>query len=105
MLYRENALILFDLYTKGFHPYLQGPEDKIERALLSLAADRRAVQGGGEDQKASQSTEWDILAADDWPGITAKAMLLTPSRCRALWRQFTSDTNFVVQQVMQLSVM
>lgn len=95
---RQSAARLLALLAVIRLHTVKGPEDKIERALLSLAADRRAVQGGGEDQKASQSTEWDILAADDWPGITAKAMLLTPSRCRALWRQFTSDTNFVVQQ-------
>lgn len=79
---------------------VQGAEDKVERALLSLAADRRPVQGGGgEDDRAGHSAEWDTLAAPDWPGVPEKAMLLSPSRCRALWRQFTSDTNFIVQQV------
>ncbi len=71
----------------------------MERALLSLAADRRPVQGSGEDDRTSHSAEWDTLAAPQWPGVPEKAMLLSPSRCRALWRQFTSDTNFMVQQV------
>lgn len=57
------------------------------------------MQGSGEDDRASHSAEWDTLAAPQWPGVPEKAMLLSPSRCRALWRQFTSDTNFMVQQV------
>ncbi len=81
---------------------MQGSEDKVERALLSLAADRRSVQGSGDDEKASHSAEWDTLAAPEWPGVPEKAMLLSPSRCRALWRQFTSDTNFIVQQVLNM---
>ena len=71
----------------------------MERALLSLAADRRPVQGGGDDDRAGHSAEWDTLAAPDWPGVPEKAMLLSPSRCRDLWRQFISDTNLIVQQV------
>ena len=78
---------------------LQASEDKVERALLSLAADRRPVQASGDSESSSHSAEWDTLAAPDWPGVPQKAMLLSPSRCRALWRQFTSDTNFIVQQV------
>lgn len=78
--------------------HMQTSEDRVERALLSLAADRRATQSGDDDQ-ASQSAEWDTLAAPEWPGVPAKAMLLSPSRCRALWKQFASDTNFIVQQV------
>ena len=77
----------------------QANEDKVERALLSLAADRRPVQASGETEVSSHSAEWDTLAAPDWPGVPETAMLLSPSRCRALWRQFTSDTNFIVQQV------
>lgn len=79
---------------------VQGAEDKVERALLSLAADRKRLQTGSEEEQAQQSAEWDVLAAPEWPGVPAKATLLSPSRCRALWRQFTSDTNFAVQQVL-----
>lgn len=80
---------------------MQSSEDRVERALLSLAADRRSTQPG-DDDRASQSAEWDTLAAPEWPGVSAQAMLLSPSRCRALWKQFTSDTNFIVQQVVPL---
>ena len=80
---------------------MQSSEDRVERALLSLAADRRSTQPG-DDDRASQSAEWDTLAAPEWPGVAAQAMLLSPSRCRALWKQFASDTNFIVQQVMPL---
>lgn len=78
---------------------LQGTEDKAERALLSLAADRKRLQSSSEEDQSQHSAEWDVLAAPEWPGVPAKATLLSPSRCRALWRQFTSDTNFAVQQV------
>lgn len=77
---------------------MQTSEDRVERALLSLAADRRSTQPDDDDQ-ASQSAEWDVLAAPEWPGVPAKSMMLSPSRCRALWKQFASDTNFTVQQV------
>ena len=77
---------------------MQTSEDRVERALLSLAADRRSTQSDDENQE-SQSAEWDVLAAPEWPGVPAKSMLLSPSRCRALWKQFASDTNFTVQQV------
>ena len=80
---------------------MQTSEDRVERALLSLAADRRSTQPD-DDNQAGQSAEWDVLAAPEWPGVPAKSMLLSPSRCRALWKQFASDTNFIVQQVNHL---
>lgn len=84
--------------SHDFLCHMQTSEDRVERALLSLAADRRSTQPDDDDQ-ASQSAEWDVLAAPEWPGVPAKSMLLSPSRCRALWKQFASDTNFIVQQV------
>ena len=80
--------------------HTQTSEDRVERALLSLAAERRSTQPQpDDDDQASHSAEWDVLAAPEWPGVPAKSMLLSPSRCRALWKQFASDTNFIVQQV------
>ncbi|DBA68461.1 hypothetical protein WJX79_008695 [Trebouxia sp. C0005] len=95
---RQSAARLLALLAVIRLHAVKGAEDKVERALLSLAADRRPVQGSGEDDRASHSAEWDTLAAPQWPGVPEKAMLLSPSRSRALWRQFTSDTNFMVQQ-------
>ena len=95
---KVHAAVPICLVVSTVLEYMQTSEDRVERALLSLAADRRATQSDDDDQ-ASQSAEWDTLAAPEWPGVPAKAMLLSPSRCRALWKQFASDTNFIVQQV------
>lgn len=72
----------------------------MERALLSLAAEKRRGLSSSEEDQAQQNAEWDTLAAPEWPSISSQAMMLSPSRCRALWRQFSADTNFQIQQVM-----
>ena len=48
---------------------------------------------------SSSSGGVDIMAAAEWPGVAASDVLLGPSQCRSLWRQFLSDSTFTVQQV------
>ena len=57
------------------------------------AASAGSSSGGGVD----------IMAAAEWPGLAAADVLLSPSQCRSLWRQFLSDSTFTVQQVGPLS--
>jgi hypothetical protein len=42
---------------------------------------------------------FDMVAASEWPGLPEQAVLLSPTQCRTLWRQFSSDSNTAVQQV------
>lgn len=74
----------------------------VEQSVLSLAADREALReesatSTSEDAQSPQVL--DILAASEWPNISAAAVLLSPLQCRTLWRQFISDSNSHVQQV------
>ena len=48
------------------------------------AASTRASKAGDDD--------FDIVAASEWPGVAAERVLLSPSQCRTLWRQFSSDS-------------
>ena len=49
--------------------------------------------------RGSAAGGFDMLSASEWPGVPPAAVLLAPGQCRSMWRQFLSDSNFVVQQV------
>ena len=40
----------------------------------------------------------DMMAAQEWPGMAPDLVLLSPAQCRQLWRQFSSDSSYIVQQ-------
>lgn len=66
-------------------------QDRVSRSSgVSSAAGSR--DGG------SESGGFDMLTAAEWPGVPPAAVLLSPGQCRGLWRQFLSDSNFIVQQ-------
>ncbi|KAK9834006.1 hypothetical protein WJX81_002422 [Elliptochloris bilobata] len=75
--------------------------DAVERAVLALAADKAAAlsppeAGVGGIPEGGEA--FDLVAAAEWPGVAEGAVLLTPPQCRALWRQFASDSAYSVQQ-------
>ena len=81
---------------------LQADGDAVERAVLALAADKAAALGAPEAApgEATEGGEgFDLVAAAEWPGVPEGAVLLSPPQCRALWRQFASDSAYSVQQV------
>ncbi len=81
---------------------LQADGDAVERAVLALAADKAAAlsasgpPAGGAPEGGGG---FDLVAAAEWPGVAEAAVLLSPPQCRALWRQFASDSAYSVQQV------
>lgn len=71
-------------------------QDRVSRSsgsasVSSIDGSRRSSTAGGSDL--------DMLSLTEWPGVPPAAVLLPPGQCRSLWRQFVSDSNFIVQQV------
>jgi hypothetical protein len=54
---------------------------------------------GGRRSSTADGSGLDMLSLTEWPGVPPAAVLLPPGQCRSLWRQFVSDSNFIVQQV------
>lgn len=46
-----------------------------------------------------------MVAAAEWPELPADVVLLSPSQCRILWRQFSSDSMYAVRQVSTLPML
>jgi hypothetical protein len=82
----------------------------IEASICSLAAqhDRTSRSSGvgsmassldgGRRSSTADGSGLDMLSLTEWPGVPQAAVLLPPGQCRSLWRQFVSDSNFIVQQ-------
>lgn len=70
----------------------------VERAVLEHAGEGASSSRGGEPSTAPGVGGFDMVAASEWPGVPEQLVLLTPSQCRTLWRQFSSDTSYTVQQ-------
>ncbi len=68
---------------------------------------RSGHEAGARGSRAGGSGEddFDIVAANDWPGVPPNRALLGPAQCRTLWRQFSSDSAYAVQQVGQGSTL
>ena len=79
------------------HVVQEGEADVVERAVLEHAAD--APSSSGAEPSARGGGAFDMVAAADWPGLPEQLVLLSPSQCRTMWRQFSSDTSYAVQQV------
>lgn len=74
--------------------------DVVERAVLEHAGEGPSTSGGGEPSKgAAAAGAFDMVAASEWLALAEELVLLSPSQCRTLWRQFSSDTSYAVQQV------
>ena len=81
--------------------------DAVERAVLDHATDgapstrnQEAAGTSSSGAGAADAGGFDMVAASEWPGVAAEAALLSPAQCRALWRQFASDSAHAVQQVL-----
>ncbi len=66
-------------------------------ARSSTASGRFSLAGGNGGDGGP--TGVDIMASSEWPGVAHADVLLSPGQCRAVWRQFSSDSTFTVQQV------
>ncbi|KAK9824432.1 hypothetical protein WJX72_010204 [[Myrmecia] bisecta] len=74
--------------------------EAVDRAVLGLAADKGPEEASSSAAEIGDAAEFDIMSASEWPQAPAASVLLTPSQCRTLWRQFASDANYTVQQAM-----
>lgn len=79
----------------------------IDAAVASLVEqlERRASRAGSmpaasalDSVNAGDRAGFDMLSASEWPAVGKRAVLLSPGQCRNYWRQFLSDSNFIVQQ-------
>ncbi len=81
------------------HVVQEGEADVVERAVLEHAGEVPSSSGADLSTRPAGGGAFDMVAAADWPGLPEHMVLLSPSQCRTLWRQFSSDTSYAVQQV------
>lgn len=73
------------------------PQDRTSRS--SGMGSMASSLDGGRRSSTADGSGLDMLSLTEWPGVPQAAVLLPPGQCRSLWRQFVSDSNFIVQQV------
>ena len=88
------------------HNVSQAEYSVVDEGILSLA-EQMGVRSSRDSASPSAKSdqEFDIQSASEWPGVKADRVLLSPVQCRQLWRQFTSDSAFVVQQAQATQVL
>ena len=81
----------------------------MHMAILALADDK--MQRRASESMSTDRATFDMYSASEWPadslgasnGISERAdqevIMITPPQCRMIWRQFQSDTGYIVQQV------
>lgn len=77
----------------------------VDTAVMEQASDKATSSSQDSvataEIAASSTSAFDMVAASEWPDLPADMVLLTPAQCRMLWRQFSSDSVYAVQQVGQ----
>ena len=76
----------------------------MEASIQLLAGDLAGLKPEEASKYAVQVGDFDIQSASEWPGLDEERLLLSPSKCRQLWRQFSSDSNYIVQQAQATQV-
>lgn len=75
----------------------------VDTAVMEQASDKATSSSQDSmtatDSATSSGSGFDLVAASEWPDLPAEVVLLSPSQCRTLWRQFSSDSTYAVQQV------
>jgi len=75
----------------------------VDAAVMEQASDKATSSSQDSmtatDSATSSGSGFDLVAASEWPNLPAEVVLLSPSQCRTLWRQFSSDSTYAVQQV------
>ncbi|XP_044454082.1 protein ROOT HAIR DEFECTIVE 3 homolog 1 [Triticum aestivum] len=67
--------------------------DRIENILTSTLLD------GSVESKSSSASSGDPLASTSWEEVHPKHTLITPAQCKSVWKQFQSETEFTITQV------
>ena len=75
----------------------------VDTAVMEQASDKATSSSQdtmiAADLASSSGSGFDLVAASEWPHLPAEVVLLSPSQCRTLWRQFSSDSTYAVHQV------
>ncbi|XP_047266124.1 protein ROOT HAIR DEFECTIVE 3 isoform X1 [Capsicum annuum] len=72
---------------------LEDESDSIDKTLIVALVDGKA---GASSAKSITSV--DPLASSTWDEIPPSRTLITPVQCKSLWRQFKTETEYVVSQ-------
>ncbi|XP_016468784.1 protein ROOT HAIR DEFECTIVE 3-like [Nicotiana tabacum] len=70
---------------------LEDERDSIENTLTIALSD-----GGASTKKGIASL--DPLASSTWNEVSASKTLITPIQCKSLWKQFNTETEYIVTQ-------
>nr|XP_018633744.1 protein ROOT HAIR DEFECTIVE 3-like isoform X2 [Nicotiana tomentosiformis] len=70
---------------------LEDERDSIENTLTVALSD-----GGASTKKGIASL--DPLASSTWNEVSASKTLITPIQCKSLWKQFNTETEYIVTQ-------
>ncbi|CAL8460688.1 g219 [Coccomyxa elongata] len=92
------AQLLAQLAVLRLDTAQEGEADVVEQAVLEHAGEVPSSSGADLSARPAGGGAFDMVAAADWPGLPEHMVLLSPSQCRTLWRQFSSDTSYAVQQ-------
>jgi hypothetical protein len=63
-----------------------------------ITASAAAAAAANAAKNNSISSDFDLISASEWPGVSKEDVLLTPAQARTVWRQFSSDIALSVQQ-------
>ncbi|XP_027771256.1 protein ROOT HAIR DEFECTIVE 3 isoform X1 [Solanum pennellii] len=72
---------------------LEDESDSIDKVLIVALVDGKA---GASSSKSITSV--DPLASSTWDEVLPSKTLITPVQCKSLWRQFKTETEYVVSQ-------
>lgn len=72
---------------------LEDESDSIDKVLIVALVDGKA---GASSSKSITSV--DPLASSTWDEVPPSKTLITPVQCKSLWRQFKTETEYVVSQ-------
>ena len=73
------------------------PETALQRSLSRAAS---LSTGNNTTVAKTQSSALHALSLSTWPGVSANDTLITPVQCKAIWRQFTAETEYTISQAM-----
>ncbi|XP_055819921.1 protein ROOT HAIR DEFECTIVE 3-like [Solanum dulcamara] len=72
---------------------LEDERDSIENTLTVALGDGKS---GASTKKGTESL--DPLASSTWNEVSASKTLITPIQCKSLWKQFNTETEYIVTQ-------
>ncbi|XP_047308370.1 protein ROOT HAIR DEFECTIVE 3 homolog 2 [Impatiens glandulifera] len=72
--------------------------DKIENILSSSLMDGAVITVSSQSSRNIGGESTDPLASSSWEEVNLENTLITPVQCKSLWRQFKTETEYMVTQ-------